>query len=213
MKKYLLIFFCFFSFYQSSFSQVIKIAKISPQHLLVNTFSVTVERASGPMAKSSIVISPFVTYFERKDLGNLKDKLAGAGLELGQKIYVLKPDSANPLTGFYAIASLSYGYYTAHYQRIDDSTFINNNYGNSYYAHTSSGRFYDETIHKLGADVAFGYQVSISNVFYIDSFFGAGMRYAISSAGESTNYDDMGILGVGHSGIVPKAGVKFGLKF
>jgi hypothetical protein len=65
----------------------------------------------------------------------------------------------------------------------------------------------------LGADVAFGYQVSIRHVFYIDSFFGAGMRYAISSTGENTNYDDMGILGVGHSGIIPKAGIKFGLKF
>jgi hypothetical protein len=125
MKKYLLILFCFCSFCQSSFSQVIKIAKISPQHLLVNTFSVSIERASSPMAKSSIVISPFVTYSERKDIGNLKDKLAGAGLELGQKIYVLKPDSANPLTGFYAMASLTYGYYTARYQRIDDSIYVN----------------------------------------------------------------------------------------
>jgi hypothetical protein len=196
------------------FSQAVNIYKFSPQHLTVNTFSLSLERASSPMAKTSLNISPFVTYYDRMDFANVKEKLAGGGLELGRKMYVTKPDTGATLKGFYALGSVTYGYYVADYQRSDDSAFTSysyTGYGGSL-AYTSSGRFYHETIHKLGADVAIGYQVPYKKVFYVDMFFGAGMRYAISSQGDKSIYKNR-FIDIGHSGIIPKAGIKFGLMF
>jgi hypothetical protein len=199
-----------------SFSQVVNIYKISPQHLTVNTFSVTLERASSPYSKRSLIISPFITYYDRKNnVSKLSEKLAGAGIELGKKLYVSKIDSASPLIGFYASGSVTYGFYSADYQKNDSVVYNNNNYNygyNTYNGLTTSGRKYHEEIHKFGADVFVGYQVSIKNVFYIDTFFGAGMRYAISSMGDNGAYRTT-LIDIGHSGIIPKAGIKLGLRF
>jgi hypothetical protein len=196
----------------TSFSQVVNIYKISPQHLAVNTFSVTWERAASTLSRTSLNISPFITYYDRRYRTNT-EKVAGAGLELGRKLYVSKVDSASPLKGFYASGSLSYGYYSADYQRQDDSSYVYNSpYGGTYNSYTSSGKLYHENIHKIGADVFIGYQLPIKKVFYIDAFFGAGMRYGISSQG-SKSYYQQSIIDFGHSGIIPKAGVKFGLRF
>jgi len=199
-----------------SFSQVVNIYKISPQHLSVNTLMVTWERASSPYSKTSLNISPFVTYYERTSSPHVNEKLAGAGLELGRKIYVSKVDSASPLSGWYASGSLTFAYYAADYQKSNDSSIAynpNNGYGYGYYnVNTSTGRYYHETIQKIGADIFIGYQVPFKNVFYLDFFFGAGMRYGISSEGDKTNYKDR-LIDIAHSGIIPKIGVKFGLRF
>jgi hypothetical protein len=178
----------------------------------VNTFSITLEKASSSQSKVSLNISPFVTYYDKSSNGRDIDKVAGAGLEIGRKLYVSKLDSASPLMGFYGSASLSYGYYSANYQRDDDSAYINTTYyGSSYYSYTSSGKIYHETIHKLGGDVFIGYQFPLRNVFYIDMFFGAGMRYGISSE-EKNSFYNSSVLDIGHSGITPKIGIKMGLK-
>jgi hypothetical protein len=195
----------------ASFSQVVNIYKISPQHLTVNTFSVSWERSASHFSRTSLNISPFVTYYDRQNFRNSSEKLVGAGLELGRRLYVSKVDSTSPLKGFYASGSLTYGYYSADYQRTDDSSYINNSFGSSYIAYTSSGKKYHENIHKLGADVFIGYQFPIKKVFYIDAFFGAGMRYGISSLGDNSYYK-ASLIDIGHSGIIPKAGVKIGLK-
>ncbi|HXA01342.1 MAG TPA: hypothetical protein VNW99_05095 [Cytophagaceae bacterium] len=195
----------------TSFSQVVNIYKISPQHLTVNTFSLTLERASYALSRTSLNISPFVTYYDRQNYLNTSEKVAGAGLELGKKIYVSKVDSASPLKGFYASGSLTYGYYSADYQKTNDSSYTNP-FNYHYLSYTSSGKNYHENIQKIGADVFIGYQFSIKKVFYIDAFFGAGMRYGISSLGDNSYYK-ASLIDIGHSGIIPKAGVKLGLRF
>jgi hypothetical protein len=212
MKKIYFFIVCFSCIVFNSFCQVVNIVKLSPQHLLDNTFSLSLEKASSPLAKTSLNISPFVTYYDRNVSQNVQEKLVGMGLELGKKLYVSSPDSSAPLNGFYAMGSLTYGYYSGDYQKSNDSLYQYNNYGYYYPTYTSTGKFYHENIHKLGADIAIGYQVSFKSVFYTDMFFGAGMRYAISSEGDHSNYKSS-FLDIGHSGITPKAGIKFGLRF
>jgi hypothetical protein len=213
MKKIFLAVLLISAFTFTSFSQVVNIYKISPQHLTVNTFSVTWERAASPLSRTSLNISPFVTYYNSRYRSNT-EKVAGGGLELGRKIYVSKVDSTSPLKGFYASGSVSYGYFSADYQRQDDSSYVYTSpYGGaSYNSYTSSGRLYHENIQKLGADVFIGYQLPIKKVFYIDAFFGAGMRYSISSQGKNGYYQES-ITDIGYSGILPKAGIKLGLRF
>jgi hypothetical protein len=211
MKKAFFVFSVLICSVLSSFSQVVNVLKISPQHLFVNTFSFTWERSSSG-SKTSLNISPFVTYYDRVNYREVFEKVAGAGLELGKKLYVSKTDSSVPLKGFYASGSLSYGYFSADYQRSDDSSYVvNNYYGGSYTSYTSSGRKYHEDIHRLGADIFIGYQLPIKKVFYLDALFGAGMRYAISSEG-SNSYYRYTLIDIGHSGIIPKAVIKIGLK-
>ena len=211
MKKILFAVSLLTSLSSDSFSQVVNIYKISPQHLVANTFSVSWERASSPFAKTSLNISPFVTYYDKKISANVSEKLAGAGLELGRKLYV-SIDSTSPLAGFYASGSIIYGYYHADYQKSDDSNAYVNSYGYPYLTKISSGRFYNETIHKFGADIGVGYQILFKKLFYIDLFLGAGMRYGISSQGSNSIYN-ADFLGIAHSGIIPKAGIKLGLRF
>jgi hypothetical protein len=177
----------------------------------VNTIHVTWERATSPLSKTSLNISPSFTYYDRVDYRGYSEKVSGGGLELGKKLYVSRIDSSAPMKGFYAAGSLSYGYYSADYQRSDDSSYIyNTGYGN-HTAYTSTGKFYHENIQRIGADVFIGFQFPIKKVFYIDTFFGAGMRYGISSQGRNSNYN-YSIIDLAYSGIVPKAGIKIGLK-
>jgi hypothetical protein len=196
----------------NTFSQKVNIVKFSPQHLAVNTFNLTWERASSSGSRTSLNISPFITFYDRLNYRNTKEKVAGAGIELGKKLYVSRVDSSSALKGFYASGSLSYGFYSADYQKDDDSSYINNSsYYGSYTAYTTSGRTYHEDIHRIGADVFIGYQFPVKKVFYIDAFLGAGMRYGISSKGDDSYYK-YSLLDLGHSGIIPKAGIKIGLK-
>jgi hypothetical protein len=211
MKKAIFVLLLLSGAAMHAFSQKVNVVKISPQNLVMNTLNLTWERASSSGSKTSLNISPFVTFYDRINYNDVTEKLAGAGIELGKKLYISRVDSSSPLKGFYASASLSYGFYSADYQRGNDSSYISNNYYGNYTVYTSSGRTYHEDIHRIGADIFIGYQFPIKKVFYVDAFFGAGMRYGISSKGDDSDYK-YSLLDFGHSGIIPKAGIKIGLK-
>jgi hypothetical protein len=179
----------------------VNIIKIVPQSLPNNTLKISWEHSTKP--KSSINISPFITLYDRKN-----EKIYGAGLDLAKKIYVSKMDSLSPLKGFYGAASISYAYYNTQYRKFDDSS----SYGGLIYpAPLSTARKYNENIHQIGADLYLGYQFPIKKVLYVDIYLGGGLRYSFSSQG-SDSYYSTGINDYAYTGIIPKAGIKIGLK-
>jgi hypothetical protein len=175
------------------------ILKLSPQHFLVNTMKIDFEIFNNP--KSSIIFSPSMAAFDQDD-----EKVIGGGLELGKRFYVLNKDSLK-MNGFYAQVSLQYKYFDATYRETKYWSSSSYYYGYDSITYTS----YKETIHQLGGDFVFGYQVSVKNIFYIDLYFGGGMRMGISSRGDDTYYKSS-LMDYAYNGIVPKTGVKLGLR-
>jgi hypothetical protein len=204
MKKLTFLLLFYFGLIYSAYTQApVNIIKIVPQSLPNNTLKISLEHAASSNSKASINISPFITLYDRKN-----EQVYGAGLELAKKIYVSKIDSASPLKGFYGAASISYAYYSTHYKRYDDST-TTSTFG--YQTSISSGRKYSETIHQVGADIYLGYQFPIKKVLYVDIYLGGGLRYSFSSQGSNSYYTN-GINDYAYTGIIPKAGIKIGLK-
>jgi hypothetical protein len=200
-KLTFLILLCSGLFFNVQAQSPVNLIKIVPQSLPNNTLKISWEH--GTSSKASINVSPFITLYDRKN-----EKVWGAGIELAKKIYVSRMDSAAPLKGFYGAGSFSYAFYSTEYKRYDDSTFTGI-YGNP--TRTSSGRIYHETINQIGADLFLGYQFPIKKVLYIDVYLGGGLRYSFSSEG-SNSYYKSGINDYAYIGVIPKAGVKIGLK-
>jgi hypothetical protein len=202
MKKssYLIMFFCFGLFYSGSAQNSVNIIKIIPQTLINNTLKFSWEHATS--AKTSLNVSPSISLYDRKN-----EKVFGAGIDVARKIYVSKMDSAAPLKGFYGAASVCYAFYTTEYTKYDDSTGVVYSYSNAAFTEHK----YNEKIHQVGADLYLGYQFPIKDVLYIDIFLGGGLRYSFSSE-EKNSYYKSGINDYAFTGIIPKAGIKIGLK-
>lgn len=187
-------------FYEGFAQPPVNIVKIVPQSLPKNTLKVSWEHGTSP--KASWNVSPFVTLYDRRN-----EKVLGAGLDLGKKIYVSRMDSAAPLKGFYGAASICYAYYHTQYKKYDDTTD-----GNAVFPYPPLvERSVTEKIHQIGADLFLGYQFPIKKVLYIDVYLGGGLRYSFSSQGQNSNYKT-GVNDYGYIGVIPKAGIKIGLK-
>jgi hypothetical protein len=180
-------------------AQNFSVFKISPQHFLENSMKVEWEIGTSPT--SSFIVSPKITVYDQED-----EKVLGGGIEFGRRYYIFNKDSLK-LNGFYAQISLQYNYYDTKYT---DRIFY---YGSGYYnkPDSSIAKTYNESIHQIAGDFIFGYQVSVKNIFYVDMFLGGGMKMGISILGSDSYYRDS-FLGYSYNGVVPKAGIKIGMK-
>jgi hypothetical protein len=201
MKKsiYGLLFLCGL-FYDGTAQSPVNIIKIVPQSFSKNTLKFSWEHSTS--SKASFNVSPFVALYDRRN-----EKVLGAGLDLAKKIYVSRMDSAAPLKGFYGAASICYAYYQTQYKKFDDTTD-----GTAVFPYPPLvERSVTEKIHQIGADLFLGYQFPVKKVLYVDVYLGGGLRYSFSSQGQNSNYKT-GINDYGYIGVIPKAGIKIGLK-
>lgn len=176
----------------------IRVVKLSPQHFIRSTLKIDFERATG--THSSIIFSPSMAGF---DSGN--ERVIGGGLELAKRIYVLNSEEYS-LSGFYANVGATYNFYDIWYEVLSKHEVYTYPYKDS----TTSQEF-KEQIHQFGGDFVFGYQKCIKEVFYVDMFFGGGVRIGISTRGSDSNYRSF-ILDYGYNGFIPKVGIRAGLK-
>jgi hypothetical protein len=187
-----------FSSFKVSAQENVNLFKLSPFHFFISTMKIEWEHSTGK--KSSVIISPRMTALDQDD-----EKVLGGGLELGRKFYLPGKDTLK-LNGFYAQLSFSYNYFSCEYSKSFKVAHSNYYWDDStYYIH------YKEQIRQAGGDFIFGHQFSFSNTFYVDMYFEVGMRMSVSSRGKDSEYRSS-ILDFGYSGVVPKTGIKVGLR-
>lgn len=69
----------------------------------------------------------------------------------------------------------------------------------------------DQNINDFSGGVVLGAQIAFGNVFFMDAYFGGGIRRSFGVEGNSNFF--VGPTGVGYSGVIPKAGFNIGIGF
>ncbi len=136
------------------------------------------------------------------------EKMYGFGLELHHRIF-LKTESYPE--GLY----FSYGLYYLHtcieYLEYGWGTI---NYDDDLEAMAYALLENETVIDKFGPNIMFGYQMNLTDRFFIDIYMGAGLRYSIIDASEySTRNFDENITSFGYTGVLPVFGLRFGMLF
>jgi hypothetical protein len=189
---------CYLSVGNSYSQDMFHVVKLSPQHFFASTMKIDFEIFKD---RRSYIISPSLTVIDRDD-----EKVLGAGIELGRRFYVSNKEIENP-QGFYGNIHLIYNYYNTDYT----TSFYTYNY-NYYYPPQYYSESFHERIHQGGLDFSLGYQVSFGDLFFLDMFFGGGMRMGISSRGKDSFYK-FSIIDYAYNGVIPKSGIRLGLRF
>lgn len=176
------------------------IFKIPFSHFFINSIQGDFEIFSNSQARS-LNFSPRVTLID-----NLKERLYGAGMEVGIRKYTFEPLSKRRKT-----VTTAYFYYTVGYN------YYNLTQKKSLNAEADSQNFSSETesqggkgyIHKVNAHIGFGLQFLMKEMFSVDVNLGGGGGVSFSSK-EVKTYEDK-FMNIGNIGVYPKISIAFGM--
>lgn len=190
------------------------IFKLSPQHFTNNSLKAGVERFNRNHSGS---IAIFVTGMLEND-GNSFDRngydgLAGE-LQLRKyispmQLYTSKKDRVYR-QGIYGAAYVQGGSYSGEFS--DQYSYFDPNTGMFI---TQLNYDYDENIGNWGFGFTIGYQTTLWQVLFLETFMGGGIQFSdIIQTGKTpgpSSFDDSGINDPDYKGILPKFGILIGI--
>ncbi len=179
---------------------------VVPQYSIMNGMRVDIDLKL-PKPGQWLIIGPqFYINTGNSNLWNYEE-LNGFGIDLNHRIF-MKP---GPLPkGAY----LAYGPVFQYFSVKDNglTSYVFEEFGTEYVG------LRDDLIHtriyKFGGNLMLGYQALISEVFYIDTYIGTGIRFSYDNRikGLHGYYND-GWLDLGYSGTLIVGGIRFGVVF
>ncbi len=174
-----------------------------PTQMILSEFNIGLERNFGKKNNQSIGINGgFIVR------GNSNQIRIGGSATVQWKNYftlsnsVGKKDGKHSFSLFYMSPYLSYRY-------MEDVTTTVIGYDSSYNEITQENKV---LVNTYGAGILFGLKFIISEKFSFDFYFGGGAQYSVLSDDSFSDYY-YGIFSYGYTGILPKAGIQFGMNF
>jgi hypothetical protein len=191
-----------------------------PQHILEHGMRIDFDLR---LKKSSswLVIAPRV-YLDHRYAGPYNDekgifendeeyyyeKMYCYGVELQHRIYLKNIDIPE---GLYFSYSLNYMHFNIDYTEYGWGTV---NYDDDLEAITYGLLDYNTSVDKFGPNIMFGYQMILTDRFFVDLHIGGGLKYSIIDASEySTRNFDEHITSFGYTGALPVFVLRFGMIF
>ncbi len=179
---------------------------VVPQYAIMNGFRTDIDIRLNKPGQWLVFGPQFYINTGNSDLWSYEE-LSGFGIDLSHRIYM---KSKTQPKGPY----LAYGP-VLQYFSIRDNGLVS-------YVFEESGSEYiglhDDLIHtnifKFGGNLMIGLQALISDVFYIDTYLGTGIRFSYDDRVKGLHgYYNDGWLDLGYSGTLIVGGVRFGVVF
>ena len=180
-----------------------QLIKISPFHFFDGTFNMSIEKS----IKSDYTINLTGGVHLVEDGWNY-DNQKGATAEIQIRKYLINWDEKD-MSGIYVAPYGKLAYFRYH----DEYAYYTWDYDDM--GNIISEDWWNETrdasVKQYNVGILIGTQYIISDVISLDMFFGGGIQYADVSG--SPDYFDGFPLGRFYTGIIPKIGFNFGVKF
>lgn len=147
-------------------------------------------------------------FFLKKNDEYYYEEMYGFGLEVHHRIYM--QNRAIP-EGLYFSYSLYYMHFNIKYLEYGWET---TDYDEDLDVLTYGLHNFDAAIDKFGPNIMFGYQMNLTDNFFIDLYMGAGLRYSIIDISEYSlrNFDDH-MTSFGYTGPLPVFALRLGMLF